>query len=169
MSLRDQLLKAGLADKKQAKKAAKAAKKKQHEMSKAASNANLITPTQDDISDQINKQQMERKLKDLELNKKIIEEREQREQLYRASEIIVSRDLLSTKPNNEPYYFTAGGNEIKRIYVNDFQQSKLASGEYGIATTGKDQFYLLCKEDCEQVKQVHSKFLVCMHDLELEA
>lgn len=169
MSLRDQLLKAGLADKKQAKKAAKAAKKKQHDKLKNSSEPTKSPIQKDDISADIEQKQLERKLKDQELNKRIIEERESKEHLYRASEIIVSRDLMDSRPTHTPYYFIKQENLIKHIYASDLQQSKLAAGEYGIATTGPDSYYLLRRADCEIVKQIHSKFIACLHDPESKA
>lgn len=166
MSLRDQLLKAGLANKKQAKKAAKAAKKKQHESLKHSHEQEIPKTPGDDISAAIEQQQLERKLKDQALNKKIIEEQESREHLYRASEIIVSRDLMDQRPNHTPYYFLIQKSVLKHIYASDLQHSKLASGEYGIATTGPDRFYLLRRADCEIVRQIHPKFIACLHDIE---
>ena len=169
MSLRDQLLKAGLANKKQAKKAAKAAKKKQHDSLRHNAEPKVAEMQGDSISAEIQKQQLERKLKDQELNKKIIAERESREHLYRASEIIVSRDLIELRPTHTPYYFLVQENIIKHIYASDLQHTKLASGEYGIATTGPDSFYLLRRTDCEMVKQIHTKFIACLHDIESKA
>lgn len=166
MSLRDQLLKAGLANKKQAKKAAKAAKKQQHDKLKHSSEQNSSQTPSDAISEAIEQQQLERKIKDQALNRKIVEERENREHLYRASEIIVSRDFMDQRPNYTPYYFLVQKTVIKHIYASDLQHSKLASGEYGIATTGPENFYLLRRADCEIVRQIHPKFIACLHDIE---
>lgn len=169
MSLRDQLLKAGLANKQQAKKAAKEAKKRKHEALKskkaASDEASLSDLPNDDISAQIQRQKEDLKTKDRLRNQQIEAARKEREDIARAGELLISRHLAASKDATTPYYFIENHKIIRMILVNDRQIDLLSEGKLGIAGCGDESFYLLERADCLIIQDLHAAYILCLHDL----
>ncbi|MFW7380293.1 MAG: DUF2058 family protein [Oligoflexus sp.] len=166
MSLRDQLLKSGLANKQQAKKASRAAKKAEHAKRKAQTGGAAASDVEggEDLSAEIQKKQQLMKERDRQLNLEIEQQRRLREQTYRAAEIIVSRDLLeANNRNTTPYYFVVDGKVIHSIPVTDYQQAHLEEGRMAIATLHDDRYYLLELDDCLQILDLKPDYIVCFH------
>ncbi len=158
MSLRDQLLKKGLASKQQAKKAAKAAKKKEHQQNTAKKlPASEVPP--DEIKLQIAKDLDARKEKDRLLN----QENLRSQQRLKAVQIVFSFGELESAGARIPYFFKRDDNAIESVYVNKKQQSLLSEGKLGIATLLDDRYYLLDKDNCLQLKLLRPELLVCFH------
>lgn len=165
MSLRDQLLKSGLASKQQAKKAARVAKKMQHEKRKAQKQGKDLSSVEgvEDLSKEIEAQKAAMKERDRRLNQEIEEQRRAREKKYRAAEIIISRDISEKSSRTRPYYFVVQGKIIHSIDVTDFQQAHLEEGQMAIATLNDDRYYLLTHDDCLQILQLYPDYIVCFH------
>lgn len=169
MSLRDQLLKAGLANKQQAKKAANEAKKRKHKALKSQKNATTEQDEllADEISLEIQKKKQEQQIKDRNRNLEIEAQRKKQEELSRAGELLISRHLPITGKDLHEYYFIQNEKIIKVIHVNERQAQLLSEGKIGIAGYGDDQFYLLERDDCQIIGDLRAEYILCLHDLEV--
>jgi len=128
LSLRDQMLKAGLVNDKQAKQASKEQKKQQRLEKKGAVEV-------DDSQRQAVLQAMAEKLKrDQELN------RQQQENAERKAFVAQIRQLIEgarlPKLDSEDYYNFVDHKKVKRIAVNDMVRNKLSSGSLAIVKHG---------------------------------
>src|SRR5688572_10216632 len=93
MSLRDQLLKSGLASKQQAKKAERESKKRQHQDLQAKKDALPDTSVQDELAKEISRKLEEQRQADRERNQQLEHERQQKEAHARAVDLMVHNDL----------------------------------------------------------------------------
>jgi uncharacterized protein YaiL (DUF2058 family) len=157
MSLRDQLLKSGLADKNKVKKAEKEAKKRQHQQ--------LVS--QDAIKDEISKEIAERNKRqqeaDRERNRSLEEARQKREALHRAMDIMVAGDLRESAAQI-PYYFIHRENRISEILVTELQQTQLASGALAIVSFDPDfRYFLVDASNAEKIRSCAPHFVLCWH------
>ena len=128
LSLRDQLLKAGLVNQKQVSQTNKAEKKQKRMEHKGQVEV-------DDSQQRIAKEAMAEKAKrDQELNR---QQQEKAEQKARAAQI---KQLIETsrlpKINTEDYYNFVDDKKVKRIAVNALMRSKLSSGSLAIVAHG---------------------------------
>lgn len=121
LSLQDQLLKAGIADKKQAKKAKheKHAKRKKNKSKKTAP---VINKTQ--------QEQLAKAKRSKELNQKLNLEKKQHEKQLQVKQLIQTNRLKLDK-YEDPYYFKVG-KKIKKLYVNEDITKKLSQGVLAI-------------------------------------
>lgn len=166
MSLRDQLLKAGLANKQQAKKAARAAKKMQHKKLKAKADDPSAAQDDDDLSKEIQAKLSAQKERDKKLNEEIERQRREREKVFRAGDLIVSRDLIESSSYSQPYYFLVNEKYIHSIQVSDYQQAHLENGRMGIASPNDGRYYLLSLDDCLEVMKLAPEYVLCLHPAE---
>lgn len=162
MSLRDQLLKSGLANKDQAKKAEKEAKKRHHkELQVKKDQPDLAI--KDEISKDIEEKLQQQKEADRERNKQREEERRLHEATHRAMDLMVTGDI-SDRRAEIPYYFLLDAIKIGEIFVTEMQQAQLAKGTLAIVTFDKDYRYFLVDQDCaEKIRECHRPFIVCWH------
>ncbi len=167
MSLRDQLLKSGLANKNQAKKAEKQAKKRQHNDLQVKKDQPDLA-IKDEISKDIEEKLQQQKEADRERNKQREEERRRHEASHRAMDLMVSGDSRDRRAEI-PYYFLVDAIKIGEIFVNEAQQAQLAKGTLAIVTFDKDYRYFLVDQDCaEKIRECHQSFIVCWHPQEQE-
>jgi uncharacterized protein YaiL (DUF2058 family) len=165
MSLRDQLLKSGLANKQQAKKAEKESKKRQHQQL-AAQKDEPSAALKDEISQEIEEKQRQQRERDRELNRQQEEEKRQREALARAIDIMIHHDLKEYRAS-VPYYYRYRETQIGCIMVNEMQQSLLAQGRMGLVSFDLDYcVYLVDAEQCEKIRACDPSFVVCQHEEE---
>ena len=128
LSLRDQLLKAGLVSEKQAKQAGKQ-KQKQQRLEKKGQ------IEKDDSQRQAALQaQAEKLARDQELNR---QQQEKAEQKARAAQIkqLIERSRLP-KLTTDDYYNFVDEKKVKRIAVNDLMRDKLSRGSLAIVRHG---------------------------------
>ncbi|MCF6245723.1 MAG: DUF2058 domain-containing protein [Desulfobacula sp.] len=121
ISLKDQLLKAGLVNKKQVKKARHDKRVKQKK------NKGNNSPGE------INKTQQEQSAKEKcnrELNQQLNKEKLKREKLAQVRQLIET-NRLKLDDYEDPYYF-AVGKKIKKIYINEEITRKLSFGQLAI-------------------------------------
>ena len=158
MSLRDQLLKSGLVDKKQAKKAERSAKKKQHQVRKGKA------AEADELKRDIEKQRLEQKQRDLQLNREREQMRVEREKAFQASDIVLSNDQRDrSRQADQSYFFIADKRYVRNIEVTELQAELLARGKLAIATAGDDEYYLIDDHSCLRVMDLKPDFIVCWH------
>lgn len=128
LSLRDQLLKAGLVNEKQAKQAGKQQQKQQRLVKKGQ------VEKDDSQREAALKAQAEKLARDQELNR---QQKEKAEQKARAAQI---KQLIETsrlpKLTTEDYYNFVDDKKVKRLSVNKLMRDKLSSGSLAIVRHG---------------------------------
>lgn len=128
LSLRDQLLKAGLVNEKQAKRAVKQ-KQKQQRLEKKGQ-----VEKDDSQREAALKAQAEKLARDQELNR---QQQQKAEHKARAAQI---KQLIETsrlpKLTTEDYYNFVDDKKVKRLSVNKLMRDKLASGSLAIVRHG---------------------------------
>lgn len=164
MNLRDQLVKAGLRSKKDAKKAANKVKNEKKKKQKAVKKGEDFETESEAISKNIKEQKAKSKERDLELNKKIEKEREEKEKKYRAVEIIYSNQVYELNASN-CYYFIENQLVVRSIYVTDSQLFQLSHGLMGIAreTLDSTDYKLVPYSECLRVIELFPELVVCLH------
>lgn len=125
LSLQDQLLKAGVADKKQAKKAnqEKRVKRKKNKGMKKTPEINKTR-----------QEQLAQAKRSQELNRQSNQEKEKQEKLIQVK-LLIEENHLDLSKYEAPYYFKVG-KKIKKLYVNDEITQKLGRGQLAIVTLG---------------------------------
>ena len=151
LSLQDQLLKAGIADKKQAKKAKheKRAKRKKNKGTKATPKIN-----------QAQQDQLAQAKRSQELNRRLNQEKEKLEKLSQVRQLIETHRLKLDK-YEEPYYFKVG-KKIKKLYVNEEITKKLNRGDLAIVSFD-DLFEIVPDKVAQQIADRDQDFLVVLH------
>jgi uncharacterized protein YaiL (DUF2058 family) len=128
LSLRDQLLKAGLVNEKQVKQASKQKQKQQRLEQKGQIE-------KDDSQKLVAQQAMAEKLaKDQELNRQQQEKQEKKALAAQIKQLIESARL--PKLTTEDYYNFVDDKKVKRISVNNMVRDKLSSGSLAIVRHG---------------------------------
>ncbi|MFP5384144.1 MAG: DUF2058 domain-containing protein [Gammaproteobacteria bacterium] len=131
-SLRDQMLKAGLADPKQAKKIEK-------EKREAAKQAPRKQPAENGAARAAREAQQERAERDRELNRKKIEAAERKALREQIRQLVISNRIEKNGgergKDTVAYRFT-DGRKIEKIYVTDLLQHQLARGQLGVVKHG---------------------------------
>ena len=124
MSLRDQLLKAGLVNEKQAKQAVRQ-KQKQQRLQKKGQVA-----VDDSQQQAILKARAEKQERDQELNRQQQEKAEHKAKQAQIKQLIETSRL--PRLEGDDYYNFADQNKIKRIAVNPALRNQLSTGQLGI-------------------------------------
>lgn len=128
MSLRDQLLKAGLVNEKQAKQASKQKQKQERLVRKGQAD-------QDDSQRQAAlKAQAEKLARDQELNRQQQEKAEQKARAAQIKQLIEVSRL--PKLSTEDYYNFVDDKKVKRLAVNNLMRDKLSRGSLAIVRHG---------------------------------
>jgi uncharacterized protein YaiL (DUF2058 family) len=164
MSLREQLLKSGLATKEQAKKANREAKVRAHQATVAERKGNLNQADQEaaTISEAELKMQALRDA-DMLRNQQLNDERLQKEALARAMDIMITHDLCDPK-GELSYSFLVDSKRIATIRINELQIPQLASGQIAIAAWDSDfRFLLVSEANADKIRSCRSDLIVCQH------
>lgn len=138
-SLRDQLLKSGVASKKQHQQARTQNKQQQKQGGdpKAEQRARLEAERQ---------QQVER---DRELNRQREAERKEREKQAQIRQIVENNRI--TRKDGETAYNFVDGKIIKKWYLSERQSTELISGRLAIARLGEENYVLISGKVAEQL------------------
>ncbi len=152
LSLQDQLLKAGVADKKQANKVKheKRVKRKKNKGKKEAPEIN-----------QIQQYQSAQDKRSQELNRQLNQEKERLEKLSQVRQLIETNRLELDK-YEEPYYFKVD-KKIKKLYVNEEITKKLSRGELTIVSFD-DLFEIVPNKVAQQIADRDQDSLVVLHE-----
>jgi uncharacterized protein YaiL (DUF2058 family) len=157
MSLRDQLLKSGLANKQQAKKAEKEVKKRQHDRLQSQDGK------QDEISQEIAERNKKQQQADRDRSRRLEEERQNREAIHRAMDIMIAGDLRDSSAPI-PYYFIHQEKRISEILVTEVQQTQLAKGSLAIVAFDPDyRYFLVDTSKAEKIRSCAPQFVLCWH------
>jgi len=119
--LQEQLLKAGLANKKQAKKA-------EHEKRIGRQQNKGDAPAQ--VDSKVREEKAAQELRNRELNRQRLEEARLREEKAQVKQLIET-NRLARDERGEPYYFVEQ-NKIKRIFVSEEMTDQLSRGQLAI-------------------------------------
>nr|WP_319395803.1 DUF2058 domain-containing protein [uncultured Desulfobacter sp.] len=156
LSLQDQLLKAGVADKKQAKKA------NQEKRAKRKKNKGKKTTPAPEVN-QTRQEQLEQAKRSRELNRQANRERETQERLAQVKQLI-EENRLDLRKYEDPYYFKVG-KKIKKLYVNDEITQKLGRGQLAIVMLNS-VYEIVSAEVARKIADRDPDFLVVLHNPE---
>ena len=148
-SLADQLLKAGLVDKKQVNKARQA--KKQNKPKQPSKKKQI--PMVD--ADQVQRQQLqaEKTARDRQLNRQKEAESQRKALLAQARQLIESNRLpKSDHEENESFYHFEDGKQIKRLRVTQEIHQHITEGKLAIVKLGK-YYELVSKTVAEKISE----------------
>jgi uncharacterized protein YaiL (DUF2058 family) len=156
ISLQDQLLKAGLASKKQANKA-KAEKRK-----KKPKNTPVASEAQQQEQAQL---QAEKREKDKQLNLQKEQQRELKASISQARQIIESNKVSIDKDAQIRHQFSHL-NFVKTIFVDKQLQSQLFCGQLTVAFMD-EQYYLIPTDQAHRVHSLQSDWIVELPEKEI--
>ena len=160
LSLRDQLLKAGLVNEKQAKQATRAKKKQDRLVQKNQAE-------QDDSQRQaVLQAQAEKLQKDQELNRQQQEKAERKALAAQIKQLIEGSRL--PKMTTEDYYNFVDDKKVKRIAVNDLMRNKLSSGSLGIVRLG-DAYEIIPREAALKIQERDARYIVLLNERAADA
>jgi uncharacterized protein YaiL (DUF2058 family) len=163
MSLKDQLLKAGLVSKKQAQKSESQKRKQEHDSKKNLALAQVLNAEKQRELEAIEQEARERQERDKELNKQRDSLMAQREYLYRSLQLINS-NTLNTRDASECYFFQEG-RFVRKILVTAWQREMLARGKFAIARPHEeiDEFVLLPLSCAKLIQEIYPSKLLLLH------
>lgn len=143
-SLRDQLLKAGLVNQKQAKQVEKQQRKQQRLVKKGQAEADVTA------QEMARKAQEEKALRDQELNREQQEKAELKARRAQIKQLIESARL--PKFEGDDFYNFVDNKKVKRIAVNELVRNKLSNGSLAIVSHGGG-YEIIPREAAEKIEQ----------------
>lgn len=164
MSLRDQLLKAGLVSKKQAKQAESQAKSQAHHAKKNKTVAEELEAQRLEELRQIENERLAKQKADLELNIQREQKRIERENLLRCMQLMRS-NAVNERNAPEQYYFLEAGRFVRRVGVSAWQREMLARGRMAIGRIYEqvDEFVILPYHVAQTVLELNPSMILTLH------
>ena len=156
-SLKDQLLNAGLIDKKKAKQL-------KQELRKEAKVRKKGQVPLDDNKEQVKRNLVEKAERDRQLNKQQQEVVEKKAIQAQISQLI-TMNRIKRESGDIAYQFT-DGTRIKKIYVTEQLQKDLVNGRLAIAKLG-NEFELLPSSAAEKIRQRDPQVIVLLNTYEV--
>ncbi|MEZ7998317.1 MAG: DUF2058 domain-containing protein [Halioglobus sp.] len=156
-SLKDQLLNAGLIDKKKAKQL-------KQELRKEAKVRKKGQVPLDDNKEQVKRNLVEKAERDRQLNKQQQEVVERKAIQAQISQLI-TMNRIKRESGDIAYQFT-DGTRIKKIYVTEQLQKDLVNGRLAIAKLG-NEFELLPSSAAEKIRQRDPQVIVLLNTYEV--
>lgn len=148
-SLKDQLLKAGLVDKKKARQADHEKRQQNAKKKKARkSDASADTVNQQELAAKAAQAKRER---DQQLNRQREEEKRQKALVAEISQLIQQHKQDLDQKAETPFHYNRDG-KITKIYVTGLQQSQLARRQLGIGFY-EQRHFLIPTEIAERINQ----------------
>jgi uncharacterized protein YaiL (DUF2058 family) len=150
-SLKDQLLKAGFVDKKQARQAEIETRQQQKQANKARKSGQPVEPTSAQIAaENMKREKEEQAHRSRELNRARDDERSRKGLLAEMKRLVRSSAIPHGK--GEIRYNFVKGTRIKRLYVDRKQQTELAAGRFAIVEWD-GAFYVVPTVTAEKVRE----------------
>jgi uncharacterized protein YaiL (DUF2058 family) len=164
MSLRDQLLKAGLVSQDKAKQVEAEARKQAHRAKKDKTVAAADAERQAEVRRQQQEEAERKRERDRRLNRERELEKKRREELARARQLIESY-RLNEAGAELAYNFLADGRFVRRVRVTPQQQKQLAAGRLGIARNADDEydFPLVPRETALKLAEIDPAHVLLLH------
>ena len=156
-SLKDQLLNAGLVDKKKAKQL-------KQELRKEAKVRQKGQVPLDDNKEQVKRNLLEKVERDRQLNKQqqdVVERKAIQAQISQ----LITMNRIKRESGDIAYQFT-DGTRIKKIYVTEQLQKDLVNGRLAIAKLG-NEFELLPSSAAEKIRQRDPQVIVLLNTYEV--
>lgn len=164
MSLRDQLLKAGLVSKKQAKQADQQAKQQEHQSKKNKTVAKEVESRREEELRQIEEERLAKQRLDLELNLQREQKRVERENVLRCVQLMKS-NAENLRSAQEIYYFVEQQKYVRKVFVTPWQREMLARGRMAIGRIDEhvDEFVILPYHVANTVLELNPEMIVTLH------
>ena len=156
-SLKDQLLNAGLIDKKKAKQL-------KQELRKEAKVRQKGQVPLDDNKEQVKRNLLEKVERDRQLNKQQ-QEMVERKAIQAQISQLITMNRIKRESGDIAYQFT-DGTRIKKIYVTEQLQKDLVNGRLAIAKLG-NEFELLPSSAAEKIRQRDPQVIVLLNTYEV--
>jgi uncharacterized protein YaiL (DUF2058 family) len=154
MSLRDQLLAAGLGNKKQARQAENQQKQQQHQQAK---NRQLRAEQEKRAAEARAKAQAEKAARDAELNRKRQENQDRKERWAQIKQLIEQHRL--PKPESEEYFNFIDRGKVRRITAENALREKLVAGTIAIVRC-EGKYDLVLPEIAERIRERDERAVV---------
>ena len=154
MSLRDQLLAAGLGTKKQARQVDHQQKQQQHQQAK---NRQLREEQEKRATEARAKAQAEKAARDAELNRKRQENQDRKERWAQIKQLIEQHRL--PKPDSEEYFNFIDRGKVRRITADSALREKLVAGTIMIARC-EGKYDLVLPEIAERIRERDERAVV---------
>jgi uncharacterized protein YaiL (DUF2058 family) len=148
LSLRDQLLQAGLVSEQQVKEAERQAQRKQYQGQKQQPRAQRNGPSPQEIAAQ--KQAEAKAARDQELNRKQ-QEKAQRKALYAQIRELVSQNRIARPDVEETYNFIDGG-KVRRIRADAALRERVTRGEVMLVRC-EGRYELVLPDIAEKIRE----------------
>jgi len=154
MSLREQLLAAGLGNKKQARQADQQQKQQQHHQAK---NKSLREEQEKRAAEQRAQAQAAKAARDTELNRKRQENAERKERWAQIKQLIEEHRL--PKPDSEEYFNFIDRGKVRRITADNALRERLQSGSLMIARC-EGRYDVVLAEIAERIRERDERAIV---------
>lgn len=164
MSLRDQLLKAGLVNKKQVKRTEAAKRKQAHREHKGKQDALVARAETEDELERIEQDKRAKREEDRQLNLELEAKRRAHENHFRCRQLVRSR-ALNERDAHEPYYFLQDACVVRRIYLTPMQVELMARGRAALVVDpdDADTFLIVGEKTVKTVAELCPEMIVCQH------
>jgi uncharacterized protein YaiL (DUF2058 family) len=165
MSLRDQLLKAGLVTEEQVKKTEAQAKKSKHKQNKNRTLAAEEAVRKAEERRQQEAEQAQKRERDRQLNEQREAVKRRRENAARIKQLIAGKRVNDANAEI-PYNFQAG-RAVRKVRVTEKQKTQLALGRLGIVRNPYDEFDfpILPREAAEKLGEIDQALILLLYPL----
>ncbi|MFW1678578.1 DUF2058 domain-containing protein [Pontibacter sp. JAM-7] len=150
-SLKDQLLKAGLADKKKAKQIDSEKRKQQKQQSKARKSGQQVEDNNLSLQAKLQEEREQKRQHDRLLNQQREAEKREREITAQCRQMIQQQQITLPGDADVGYNFVYD-KKIKKIYVTDALQKQLSRGQLAIGVLD-ESFYLVPDKFADKIEQ----------------
>lgn len=157
-SLKDQLLKMGLADEKKAKKINQEERQKKKKAKKARQSGEAVVDEKALKQQELAKQREEKKEQDRQLNEARNQERIAKEILAQCRQMITQHQINIPAGADVTYNFVYQ-DKVKKITLTETLQNQVIRGQAAIAVLD-DAFYLIPDVFAEKIEQRHPDFVI---------
>ncbi len=162
MSLRDQLLKAGLVTQEKVNQVESDARKKTHKTTKDKTLANAEATRKTKECRRREAESQRKRERDQKLNQQRAERRKRKEARARAVQLIDGKRLNDADAEIR-YNFCPDGRSIKSVRVTEAQQKRLVMGLIGIASLSKYDFALIPREIALKLSECYPNALLLLY------
>ncbi|MDF2180901.1 DUF2058 domain-containing protein [Neptuniibacter sp. CAU 1671] len=157
-SLKDQLLKAGLADQKKAKQIDTEKRKQKKQQTKARKSGLALDNQHADLQAKLQQEREEKREKDRLLNQQREAEKREREITAQCRQMIQQQQVV-VPDNAEVGYNFVYDKKIKKIYVTDTLQQQLSRGQLAIGVLD-EKFYLVPDKFADKIEQRRPEMVI---------
>ncbi len=162
MSLRDQLLKAGLVSSEQVKQAEKSKKAQTHQAKKTRK---PVDPEAEQVRRAQEAEAAAKRERDRQLERERQGKRQQREAMLKARQLMDAHRVNDPKAEHK-YNFSHNGKVIRSVRVTESQQRLLGMGKLGIIRNDRDpyDYPLVPREIAEKIQALGPGWVMTLHD-----